>query len=648
MNIDLENELNPKQKKAVDKMEGPALVISGPGAGKTRTITYRTIAMIKKGIDPRNILILTFTNKAASNMKDRIKKKTDTKLDDMWMGTFHATGLKILSKNLKAIGYPSYFVIYDSDDQEDLVEEILNESNNEGLEAKAIKSIINKAKMNMVNPSDFISYYSDGNVTRTDRVIKNIYKEYEKRLVSNAAFDFSDLIKKTIELLESNDDVRKKYQSKFKFVMIDEYQDTNLSQYKMSKILAEPQNNIMAIGDSNQSIYSFRGADIRNILEFEENFPNAEIIKLERNYRSVKNIIEASSNLITNNQNRREKDLWSDKRDGEDIFIVENGSPNLEAEFVTRMIQRLKSQYDYDDMAIFYRSHYLSNDIENSLIDNNIPYTIVGSSQFLDRQEVKFMLSMIKVGINPDDNIALTSIIKMFNNDVGIVTMNRMKKYAKQNSMSFIDVMHNPENVKGIGKKRGESIRDFLNDYIKPIKDIVNDDDKNLYEKVEKIYREYHSELLNRLEGNIEERDENMRELVNFAVNYYRKDNTRTLSDFINYITVVDETEEAEDDEDSVNLMSIHAAKGLEFPVVFTIGMEEGLLPHYRSLEEGDLEEERRLTYVAMTRAEERLFLTYASGRMKFGRWQEQQPSRFLNEISIERTRTIKNYRNSY
>lgn len=932
--MNLNFDLNQQQRKAVMRIEGPTLVLAGAGSGKTRVITYRTVNMIKSGIDPRSILTVTFTNKAASEMKERISRQLDrSELDGMWIGTFHSIGNRILSRHLSSIGYENNHTIYNETDSHNLIKEIIKEMNldKETYNYKIIKNIISESKMNLIKPEYYIQNMKQSNINISNfhQTFAQIYKTYEELLKDNNAFDFDDLICKTIYLLRDKKFLLKKYQDKFKYLQVDEYQDVNHSQYILSKMLAEPDNNIFVVGDFDQcqppgtqvlttkgykniedldpetdkipsydrrasyivgltdkygykiekaqrhfsgklnviktedskiskctpnhkwiikwadkskkhnvvylmrkddkyrvgwcqlfnadgafhlgirsrleeaddtwilkvcdnkedcykweniisakygipqitfketadvngyltnkvingvynvicseglkekarqclkdfdkdigfpiwsedyrrqrqgatsilktqacnlipelmvipiqkkgkkvewkkiieidtelyngpvyslnvekhhkyisngmitcnSIYAFRGADISNILNFEDNYKNAKTIKLERNYRSTKNIINASNNLIENNSQRKEKVAWTDKGFGHPVMICENKSPQAESEFVAKTIYKLTStkKVSADDIAILYRSHYQSQPIEDKLIQYNIPYQIVSSSKFFDRQEVRNFLSYLKFLVNPDDNLSLTNVMNLYSNDVGPKTIAKMTKHARGKGLRLVDILDNPSAVSGIGKKRGKAIKDFYYLTLQPTLEIVKKD-ISLIKKVEKIYDHIsYDTFLDKFE-NPDERRENMRQLISYVKDYSDKHSDQSLSIFLDQVALMTEQDDPSEEDEAVTLMTVHASKGTEHQVVFVIGMEEDVFPHYKSVNEGgieDIEEERRLCYVAMTRAMDRLFLSYCRTRFNFGQFKEMAPSRFLDEIPMNNFKKLVNF----
>lgn len=650
--MNLKFDLNRKQREAVTHNQGPALVIAGAGSGKTRVITYRTANLIKNGVDPSRILTVTFTNKAASEMKERVNTLLDNEnLDNMWSGTFHAMCLRILTKNLSKIGYNPNFLIYDQEDSEKIVKDITNDWNlsKEIYEPSTVRSMIDNAKMDLIKPENYMdSLDDDSQDSDFYQTIQRIYQSYQDRLKNNNAFDFTDLIVKTIELFRKDKYVLNNYQQKFKYIQCDEYQDTNHSQYLILNMLAKPQNNLFVVGDSDQSIYGFRGANIENILNFDRDYPNAEVIRLERNYRSTGNIIEASNELIDNNINRKEKESYTENPKGSSIVKCEADTSYEEANFVTQIIRSMNrnNKYDYKDMTILYRSNYQSRAFESKFIESNIPYTIVNGIQFFDRKEIKDFMSFLRIGINLNDTTSLKRIIDIESNGIGPVTVSKLQNHAVANNIPLIDVIESPTQVKGIGKVKGEAIDKFKENRIQPVRNIIKDNTLDLQEKIFNIYKEINYDaILKQDEDTYERRSNNIEEFFNYVNDYCNRKDSDSLSDFLINIKLVNDQDEMDEEENTVKLMTVHSAKGLEFPVVFLVGMEEETFPHYHAVSTGreeDIEEERRLCYVAMTRAEERLFISHCNARFQFYEFVQKEPSRFLEEIPQNYVKKVK------
>ncbi len=643
--MNLAYDLNERQREAVEATEGPVLVIAGAGSGKTRALTYRTANLIRNGVDPRNILTLTFTNKAADEMEARIEKLVGgTELEGMWIGTFHSNCLRILANHLDKIGYMPNYVIYDRDDSIDVVKAVLKEVNlsQEEYDPPELLGIISAAKRELVAP-DEMARSSESSYYQT---VSEIYRRYERMLRDNNAFDFDDLIKKCLELLEFNPDILEYYQRRFKYVQIDEYQDTNHSQYMIANYLSAPERNIFAVGDIDQSLYAFRGADITNVLNFETDFPGARVIRLERNYRSTSGIVELSNEVIKHNEERRPKECWTDRDTGSPAVLCESKSGRGEALFVTKTIQWLTQNYSHGDIAVLYRSNFQSREFEGAFLEHDIPYQIVGGFRFFDRREVKDTLAFLRAMVNPNDITNITRIVSTQNNGIGPSALNAVYEHARNRGLELYDVLASPHTVNGIGPKKGAALLQ-IKDTLDRLQQL-NRDDKHLPDIIDEAlavtgYREL---LRNKEdEDDFRQRMSNIGELRTLAAQYQNKDSERTVADFVRDIVLFSDQDDIEDD-DAVKLMTVHAAKGLEFPVVFVVGMEENMLPHIRAIQDGEqraIEEERRICYVAVSRAEERLFLSYARNRMIFGTLCQMQPSRFLDEMPQNYLRHIHN-----
>ncbi|OCL25967.1 DNA/RNA helicase [Orenia metallireducens] len=666
MNLSLA--LNAKQLEAVKTTEGPVLVLAGAGSGKTRALTYRIAYLINKDVDPYNILTLTFTNKAAEDMKRKVEELIGDISKRMWMGTFHSVCVRIISQNIKALGYDSGFVIYDQNESKDLVSDIILTMNldKEKYDAKIVLNMINKAKMNMWSKRELINNYLEigGGSEEFYQNIGDVYLKYNEVLKDNNAFDFNDLIGKTIELFESNEDILKRYQDRFKYILIDEYQDTSPFQYKLASMLAGKHQNIFVVGDDYQSIYKFRGADMENILNFNEDYPECKTIKLEQNYRSKKNIIEASNALISNNYRQFDKKAWTEKDEGEPIIICEALNEYGEADYVAEEIDNLIrfTNYSYNDVAILYRSNHQSRVLEEAFIRRRIPYHIVGGLGFYDRKEIKDIISYLKVAVNPQDTIALKRIVNAPKRGIGAKTLDKLINHAQKyvpefnlfsfsqedNSLGLFDVMKDPTGVSGIGKKTAERIKQFRRD----LEDVITVKESRitLPEKVDKIMKVSGYQAMLELDGSETalNRLDNLAEFLALTENYYNKNQDRDLEDFVRDLKLLSDQDDM-NNSNQIKMMTVHASKGLEFPVIFIVGMEEDTFPHYRSVKTGmleEIEEERRLCYVAMTRAADRLFMTYARERQRYGETRSMTPSRFLDEIPTELILEGNHYRN--
>lgn len=650
--MNLQYDFNDKQREAVTTINGSVLVLAGAGSGKTRALTGRAFYMLQQGISPDNILILTFTNKAAEDMKRKIKNLVNDSetTNRLWMGTFHSNCLRILARHLDLIGYNPNYLIYDTDDSKTIIKKVIKKLNlntdDEIFDENIVFNIIQKAKMGLVSPNQLASNFAEASYGSTAyyNKIADIYQKYEEELQQNNAFDFNDLIKKTIELFRNYPDVLRYYQNKFQYIQIDEYQDTNHSQYLIAKMLAAPQNNIFVVGDPDQSIYAFRGANISNILNFNMDYPDAKIIKLEQNYRSTKNIINASNALIENNKQRKEKISWTANDTGLPIVICEAYNPEEEATFIARTIKNLINQnYDYKDITILYRSNYQSRSIESVLMKYHIPYQIVSGLSFFDRKEIKDLIAYLKLVVNPNDLTALSRIITISNNGIGTGALSKLSAYAASIGLGTADIMENPTTVSGIGKKKGEAIIQFKKNVLDRLHALL-DLDISLEDKILTVLQiTQYKKYLKKDMKTYENRMENIEEFLNLVYNYAKKDPSRGIHKFLLDLMLISDQDKFEDNKNNVKLMTIHASKGLEFPIVFVVGMEEEIFPHRLCMDSEDsIEEERRLCYVAMTRAEKRLFLSYCKIRDNFFQEKEMIPSRFLKEIPQNYTKSIR------
>ncbi len=651
--MNLSTALNEKQQEAVENIAGPTLVLAGAGSGKTRALTYRIAYLIKQGIDPYNILTLTFTNKAAEDMERKIKELIGEKPSNLWMGTFHGICVKILSCHLGKLGYDSGFIIYDQNESKTLISDIITafDLDDEEYNANQICQLINKAKQNLWTADEITAQYGDGEYYQN---LARIFTKYNDTLADNNAFDFNDLIGKTVELFTNHSEVREEYQERFKYILIDEYQDTSSMQYKLAKMLAADQNNIFVVGDDYQSIYKFRGANMDNILNFDQEFADCKVVKLERNYRSKANIIEASNAVIANNYNQSDKEAWTHNDSGEPVVICETANEYEEADYLVKKINELVELegYQYEDIAILYRSNHQSRVLEDSFIKQQVPYYIVGGLGFYDRKEIKDIISYLKLAVNPQDTLSLKRIVDTPKRGIGPKTIDKLVTHAQEHvpefdlfnfteeeaNLGLFDVMKEPTQVKGIGRKKAQKIKKFHQD-LETIREIK---EKNLPlpKQVDQIMKKsgYRAMLEIEETETAQNRLENLDELLILAENYYQKDTERELEDFVRDLQLLSDQDDL-DEGNQVKMMTVHAAKGLEFPVVFVVGMEEKNFPHRRSLKTGlqeDIEEERRLCYVAMTRAEDRLFLTYSRQRRQFGETKRLTSSRFLDEIPPE------------
>ncbi len=636
--MDLVKLLNKEQYEAVTTIEGPVLILAGAGSGKTRVLTYRIAHMIQDlNIYPSQILAITFTNKAAGEMKDRVRSLIGNEVDSMWISTFHSSCVRILRREIDKIGYKKDFTIYDTYDQKALIKQCMEELkiSDKDITENEIVSKIGRAKDNLVAPAQFKREHESN---YRENKIAEAYLLYQKKLKSNNALDFDDLIFKTIELFNTNKDVLEFYQRKFKYIMIDEYQDTNRCQYEFVRLLAESHHNICVVGDDDQCIYAWRGADIRNILDFEKDYPHTKVIKLEQNYRSVENILKAANGVIENNSERKSKVLRTTNSKGEKIKLYRAYSDMDEANFVASEISKLveKDNKNYRDFAILYRTNAQSRIFEDCFIKRDIPYRIIGGLKFYDRKEIKDVMAYLKFINNPDDDISLKRIINVPKRSIGDATVSKLQEFANSIEDSLYNVVVDVESIPGLTARNINAILKF--------KEIIEDfmdmkEQLPVSHFIEYILDKsgYMRELTNSKNPEDESRVENLKELVSAAVDFEKSSEDKTLSAFLEKTTLISDVDNFDENADSVVLMTIHSAKGLEFPVVFMVGMENGIFPGAASMNDPkEMEESRRLCYVGITRAKEELYMTSAEVRRVFGRTVSYAPSDFLNEISAE------------
>jgi len=626
-------DLNKEQKRAVKHLEGPMLVLAGAGSGKTRVLTRRVAYLIAKyKVFPQNILAVTFTNKAAEEMKDRISNLLNGLPDEPWISTFHSLCVRILVREVEKLGYKKNFVIFDQNDQKKLIKEILKDLNIDSKKTKpgAVLHEISQAKNELLTPKEYENevggYFSE--------IVAKIYPIYQQKLKDNNAFDFDDLIMKTVELFRDYPQVLEYYQEKFQYILVDEYQDVNYAQYQLVQILAENYSNLCVVGDPDQGIYGFRGADIRNILNFENDYPDAEIIRLEQNYRSKETILKAAQHVIKNNQFRKEKDLWTQRGTGEKITYYEASSEKDEAGYVAKEIKNLvKSEYEYSDLAVLYRTNAQSRAFEEMFMKFGIPYQIIGGLKFYDRMEIKDILGYLRVLYNPDDDINLMRIINKPKRGIGAGTLGKVQDYAEYYNISLYEAglqAEQIENLTGAYEKRIKNFFSMMEELREGIeKTSLSELARNIFVK-----SDYKKALENDKFDKAEERMENIKELFSVIEDYLRKNDDPTLGGFLEEVSLLSDIDNMEEENHLVTLMTLHSAKGLEFPVVFLAGMEEGIFPHSNSMAENeDLEEERRLCYVGITRAQDKLHLLRAKRRRRFGDIEMNPPSQFLDEI---------------
>mgnify|MGYP001024348457 CR=1 FL=1 len=630
--IDFKKELNSEQWKAVQTINGPILILAGAGSGKTRVITYRIAYLISMGIRPENILAVTFTNKAADEMKQRVCYLLNDENPEVWIRTYHSTCARILRKESEKINIQQNFAIYDESDQLALIKECISELNLDTRELKPdfVLHCINRAKENLISPDE---YYVSSNIF--SNTIKIIYKIYNQRLRQNNALDFDDLILKTVELFENFPEVLERYQEKFKYIMVDEYQDTNRAQYVLTNLLASKHRNICVVGDDDQSIYSWRGAEIRNILDFENDYPETTVIKLEQNYRSTKIILKAASEVVKNNTQRKKKVLWCENEMGDPIEYFDAEDDKQEAEFIARKI--LEEHYqgvEFNEIAVFYRLNYQSRIFEECFAQYKIPYEVIGALKFYERAEIKNLLAYLRVINNPSDSVSLKRIINLPARNIGKDTIDKIVGFQKENNLTFFESLKRISEINGLNKKSIESVKKF----IKMLEKFIEMSKKlNLYDLALRIAHESgYLEHLRRKETEEEiNRRKNVEELL-LSINDFVKNNpSATIQDYLEGVSLKSDIDDWSNEK--VSLMTLHNAKGLEFGIVFITGVEDGIIPHYKAREEGRYEEERRLLYVGITRAKKKLYITTADKRRNYqGNSFYTKKSPFLREIPNE------------
>ncbi|MFO8098416.1 MAG: 3'-5' exonuclease [Salinibacter sp.] len=634
--------LNEKQREAVTTTEGPVMIIAGPGSGKTRALTHRIAYLLAAGMaQPRDILALTFTNKAANEMQERVERLVGDNARGMWVGTFHSSFARLLRMEGDKIGYTKDFSIYDTTDSKRLIKQQMQ---GRGLDTDLVKPrsaqrMISSAKNQMIGPEEYAS------LARGDQQeeVAKVYPAYEQALRQANALDFDDLLLKPIELFEEHEDVLEKYQRRWQYVHIDEYQDTNRAQYVLARKLADRHENLCVVGDDAQSIYAFRGADITNILNFENDYPDATTIRLERNYRSTENIIRLADSIIEENDDQIEKELWTDNAEGEYVGLLEALSEKDEAQKIERRIRdlNLREGMEYGDFAVLYRTNAQSRAIEEALRKENVPYRVIGGTSFYERKEIKDVLAYLTLLVNPNDTASLQRVINYPTRGIGDKTQARLLRYAQEHDLSLWQAVERVEAIETLGTRAERAVgkfRDLMARYLSKVgsepadelaRDLIQD------AGVLSDLREEHTrENLRRWE--------NVQELISALAEYVESTEDATLSTFLQQVALMtDEDETADAGDDKVTLMTLHAAKGTEFPVVFVAGLEEGLFPLEQATQEkAELEEERRLFYVGVTRAEERLYLSWARSRYRYGEQTSNTRSRFLEEVDSDVVRT--------
>ena len=629
--------LNKEQQQAVQHTEGPLLILAGAGSGKTKVLTVRIAHLLAQGVNPYEILAITFTNKAAKEMKSRVEGLVGDVANRIWLSTFHSFCAKFLRFEIDSfLGYNSNFTIYDTSDSQAVIKAALKALNldDKYYPVGAMIAAISDAKNKLLFASDFRKQARDF----YQQKVSDVYEYYERELRKNNALDFDDLLLVAVKLLQSNATVLDKYSHRFRYVMIDEYQDTNHAQYLLAKLLASHWKNIAVVGDADQSIYAWRGADIQNILDFEKDYPNCTSIKLEQNYRSTKIILDAANAVIDNNEGRPEKNLWTDKTEGAKIQHFTAQSEHEEAAFIGDTIVKKHDIHDvpYGDMAILYRTNAQSRVLEEALIKRALPYTMVGGTKFYDRKEIKDVLAYLRVLYNPFDDLSLLRIINVPKRSIGATTVAKLQEYARANGTSLfmtLTQLHLIDSIKGKTKEKLEEFGILIFTLVSEM------EDKTVLDILESILDRtgYLAQLEESTDPQDQARAENIGELLSVAKDFQDTNPSGTVEDFLEQVALVNDVDSFEQEESKVTLMTLHAAKGLEFPIVFLGGLEEGLFPHSRTLmNPEEIEEERRLAYVGITRAEKELYISNATTRTVFGRTSSYLPSRFIDEIPEE------------
>ena len=631
MSLDLKL-LNPEQRKAVEEIEGPCMIIAGAGSGKTRVLTYKIAYLIESGVNPNAILALTFTNKAANEMKDRINSLLKVKSNNIWMGTFHSIFAKLLRFEAEKIGFTRNYTIYDTTDSVNLIKHIMtqNSISTDKLNPSGVHSAIRFLKNKLISWEEFM----ESAKTYYEKNVSKIYPEYQSALLKSNAMDFDDLLLRPIELFKLHPDVLGKYQERFKFILVDEYQDTNKAQYVLIKMLAEKNQNISVVGDDAQSIYKWRGAEIQNIFDFEDDFKEHKIFRLEQNYRSTKNILQFAGFVIKKNLKQIEKNLWTENNSGEQVHLSENLTDKDEASKIAKLISSEihSRKLKFKDFAILYRTNAQSRIFEEYLRQYGIPYIIVGGTRFYQRKEIKDILAHLKIILNPKDNEALMRVMDL-KGGIGKVTIDKLNSIASENNLQIFDVIKNINQYKVFTSRLKNLLLGIINfvfkyQYLKS--------DISLSEVVRGVIDETGMINTLRMENSneSEERINNIKELISAIADFENTVQDASLENFLAQVALISDIDEVENQKNAVTLMTIHASKGLEFPVVFICGLEENLFPVTGALNsEDEMEEERRLFYVAVTRAKEKLYLSFANQRLKYGLQSFQMRSRFLREI---------------
>ena len=635
------SKLNPAQREAVLHTQGPLLVFAGAGSGKTRVLTYRVAHLIEQGIDPYHIIAITFTNKAANEMRERIAAITPLG-DQVWVSTFHAACTRILRREIDVLGYGSGFTIYDSQDSERLIKECIKELNlnDKDYPPRKIAEIISSQKNELISPEEYESksagYYRESNIAEA-------YTLYQKKLKASNALDFDDIIVQTVNLLTHHEDIRNKYQNRFRYVLIDEYQDTNHAQYRLVNLLVGEAHNICVVGDDDQSIYGWRGANIENILRFAIDYPNAKVIKLEENYRSTQRILNAANAVISKNDNRAPKSLWTENEEGDFIKIYTAATDKEEGAFVANTIKAMTMEDAvYNDFAVLYRTNAQSRAIEDQLVMQGLPYRLFGGVRFYERMEIKDVLAYLKAINNPADDLAYMRIINVPRRGIGSTTIAKIQGYAVSNGMNFSQALAESDRIPGLKNK---SIKDFANFMAECIEFAKESPVTALLVKILEETGYYRGLNDGTIEG--EGRMENVDELLSKASQFERESDDSSLGRFLEDVALVADIDSYQDDSGAVSLMTLHSAKGLEFNTVFIVGMEETIFPSARAAKDESMnaiEEERRLCYVGFTRARKTLYISHAMRRLRYDGFQNNPPSRFLKDVPILQSERVNLY----
>ena len=631
------NDLNPEQRETVQHIEGPLLILAGAGSGKTRVITYRIAYLIEMGISPWNILAVTFTNKAAGEMRERVDRLAGSKGRSVWISTFHSFAARLLREEIDKIGGNIHFAIYDEMDQLNLLKECMKELDidEKGFKLAVVAALINRAKDNLVDPDSFAIYAQASNDSFR-RTVANIYQLYQKKLKNNTALDFGDLLMEVVRLFKERKEILEKYQERFQYVMVDEYQDTNHAQYLLTKLLVSKYKNICVVGDDDQSIYSFRGADLGNILHFEKDYKDVKVMKLEQNYRSTKNILNMAWKVVKNNRYRKEKKLWTNRKEGMPVEYAQVDNEIDEANLVAQEIIRLMEEgHSLKDFAVFYRTNAQSRVLEDAFRKAKMNYAIVGGVRFYERKEIKDILSYLRVIVNPSDSLNLKRILNVPHRGIGKKSLSYLEQYANRYNKSLFEALGKVREIKSLSAHISSCLEDFVN-----MIEEFREKSKNLTAReLTRLVIEttgYLSELASEDTPEALSRIENVKELVSAVGEFEEQSEDKSIETFLEQVSLITDIDTWDEGKDKATLMTLHLAKGLEFPVVFITGLEEGLFPHADALyDQAEMEEERRLCYVGMTRAKERLYLTSAAQRRLYGQWRWNAPSPFVGEAGL-------------